>query len=57
MLVLENIPFSLLGLIPGLLPLVMPIQGPINLMQVSLGYLLVQAFPDKAMLIWMALLF
>ena len=57
MLVLENIPLSLLGLIPGLLPLIIPIQLPLNLMQISLGYLLAQALPDQAMLIWMALLF
>jgi hypothetical protein len=57
MLVLENIPLSLLGLIPGLLPLVFSIQLPINLLQISLGYLLAQAFPDQVMLIWTALLF
>ena len=57
MLLLENIPLSLLGLIPGLLPLVISIQLPTNLLQISLGYLLVQAFPDQVTLIWMALLF
>jgi hypothetical protein len=57
MLVLENIPLSLLGLIPGLLPLVFSIQLPINLLQISLGYLLAQAFPDQVMPIWTAVLF
>jgi len=57
MLVLENIPLSLLGLIPGLLPLVFSIQLPMNLLQISLGYLLTEAFPDKVTLIWTALLF
>jgi hypothetical protein len=57
MLLLENIPLSLLGLIPGLLPLVILIQEPINLLQIGLAYLLTQAFPNQAMLIWIALLF
>jgi hypothetical protein len=57
MLLLENIPLSLLGLIPGLLPLVFAIQLPINLLQISVGYLLTQAYPDQAMLIWTMLLF
>jgi hypothetical protein len=57
MLLLENIPLSLLGLIPGLLPLVILIQEPINLLQIGLAYLLTQAFPDQATLIWIALLF
>lgn len=53
MLILESIPFSLLGLIPGLGPLL----GTINLLEIGVGYLLVQAFPDQAMLIWTTLLF
>ena len=56
MLVLENIPISLLGLIPGAQPFVI-LFLPINLMQISLGYLLTQAFPNQAMLIWTGILF
>lgn len=57
MLVLENIPLALLGLIPGLFPLIVAIQEPINLLQIGAGYLLSLAFPTQFTLIWLALLF
>ena len=57
MLFLVSTPMSLLGLIPGLLPLVILFQEPINLLMIGAGYLLVKQFPDQALLIWAALLF
>jgi len=57
MLFLVSTPMSLLGLIPGLLPLVILFQEPINLLMIGAGYLLVKQFPDQALLIWTALLF
>ena len=57
MLLLLNFPLSHLGLIPGSLILIGPLQLAMNLMTISVGYLLVQAFPDKVYLIWTALLF
>ena len=57
MLLLLNIPLSLLGLIPGSLILTGPLQLVINLLTISVGYLLVEAFPDKATPIWTAIFF
>jgi len=57
MLLLLNIPLSLLGLIPGSLILTGPTQLVMNLLTISVGYLLVEAFPDKAMPIWTAIFF
>ncbi len=57
MLLLLNFPLSHLGLIPGALILIGPLQLAMNLMTISVGYLAVQAFPDKAMLIWTAIFF
>ena len=57
MLLLMSTPISLLGLIPGLLPLVILFQEPINLATIGVAYLLTQAFPSQSQLIWMAALF
>ncbi len=57
MLLLLNIPLSLLGLIPGLLLFIVPIFEPLNIALIGGAYLLTQLFPDQTQLIWMALLF
>lgn len=57
MLLLQNIPLSLLGLIPGVLPLIILFQEPINLLEIGGAYLLTLQYPAQATLIWMALLF
>jgi len=57
MLLLQNIPLSLLGLIPGLLPFIILFQEPINLLEIGAAFLLTQQFPSQQMLIWTALLF
>jgi len=57
MLFLVNTPLSLLGLIPGLLPIIILFQEPLNLLAIGGAYLLTQQFPNQAMLIWTTLLF
>ena len=57
MLFLMSAPMSLLGLIPGVLPLIILFQEPINLATIGGAFLLTQAFPSYATLIWMAALF
>jgi len=57
MLFLMSAPISLLGLIPGVLPLVILFQEPINLVTIGVAYLLTQAFPSQSLLIWMAAVF
>ncbi len=57
MLLLFNIPLSLLNIIPGLIFLTVPLFEPLNLLAIGIAYILTQQFPEQAMLIWMALLF
>lgn len=57
MLFLVNIPLSLLGTIPGLFIPIVLFQEPINLLAIGGAFLLAQAFPNYAQLIYMALLF
>jgi hypothetical protein len=57
MLLLLNVPLSLLNLIPGLILFTVPLFEPLNLLLIAGAYFLTQQFPDQAQLIWMALLF
>jgi len=57
MLLLMSVPMSFLGLIPGVLPLVILFQEPINLATIGVAFVLSQAFPNLSTPIWMAAIF